>query len=85
MVIFKSLKKSSLYVFKKALNIGSETKKTGVLWSMNESSDDNLAVRKDKEEEWGREGERGGKCKVRGLRICAMKALVVLSCSCAHT
>jgi hypothetical protein len=51
---------------------------------VNESSDDNLAVKKDKEEEWGKVGEGGGKCKVRDLPVCAMKALVVLCCSCAH-
>jgi len=66
------------------VNIGSDSKKTGVFWSVNESSDDNLAVKKDKEEEWGRVEEGVGKCKVRDLPICARKALVVVSCSCAH-
>jgi hypothetical protein len=40
---------------------------------VNESSDDNLALKKVKEEEWGRVGEGGGQCKVRYLPICAMK------------
>jgi hypothetical protein len=66
------------------VNFDSESKKTGVLWSVNESSDDKLAVKKNKEEEWRRVGEGGGQCKVRDLPICAMKAFVVLSCSSAH-
>jgi hypothetical protein len=36
------------------VNVGGDSKKTGVLWPVNETSDDNLAVKKDKEEEWGR-------------------------------
>ena len=66
------------------MNVDSESKKSGVLWSVNESSDDNLAMKKDKEGEWGRVGEGGGQCKVRDLHICAMKTFVVLRCSSAH-
>jgi len=66
------------------VNVGVDSKKTGVLWSVNESSDDNLAVKKDKEEEWVRLGEGGGKCKVRDLPMCTMKAFVVLSYRPAH-
>jgi len=43
------------------VNIGSDSKKTGVFWSVNESSDDNLAVKKDKEEEWGESRRRSWK------------------------
>jgi len=32
------------------MNVGGDSKRTGVLWSVNETSDDNLAVKKDKEE-----------------------------------
>jgi hypothetical protein len=66
------------------VSIGNDSKETGVLWSVNESSDDKLAVKKDKEEEWGEVGERGGKCKIRDLLNCATKAFVVLRCSSAR-
>jgi len=38
-------------ISRRYVNFGGDSKKIGALWSVNETSDDNLAVKKDKEEE----------------------------------